>query len=90
MKTVTRRELNHSLARVLDTVAATGEAVEIVTRGGRPLVIAPKAETVYESWVRQGLVTDTPTDVAVLDSVRAATSPVTTEELLDDIRGDRA
>ena len=90
MKTVTRRELNHSLAQILDEVLATGEAVEVTTRGGRPLVIAPKAEAVYERWVREGLTPDAESDVAVLDAVQPLmSSEVSTEELLEAVRGER-
>lgn len=89
MKTINRRDLNHSLASVLDQVMSTGEPVEVVTRGGRPLVISLKAESVYDLWVRQGLVDDSTPDIDVLDSIEASDSSATSEELLAEIRGDR-
>lgn len=89
MKSVTRRHLNHNLARVLDEVLATGESVEIVTRGGRPLVLSVKAESLYEGWVRQGLVTEVVPDMTVIDSKKKVRSTSTTEEILADVRGGR-
>lgn len=89
MRTVNRRELNHSLAQVLDEVMATGEAVEVVTRGGRPLLISVKPESTYERWVREGLVDDTPSDLEVLDSIEPVELGRPTDELLAEIRRDR-
>ena len=89
MKTVTRRELNHSLAQVLDQVIATGEPVEVVTRGGPPVVIALKQESLYDQWLRQGLVDEVPPDLAVLDGIEPVDVGRTTEELLREVRGDR-
>lgn len=89
MKAVTRRELNHSLAQVLDEVMTTGEPVEVVTRGGRPLVIALKPESQYDQWVRQGLVADAAPDVAALDAVEPVDIGRPSEDLLAEVRGDR-
>lgn len=89
MKKVTRRELNHSLAQVLDSVMASGEPVEITTRGGRPLVIALKPESLYEQWVREGLVEDRLPDTDKLAAIRPARIGRSSEELLADIRDDR-
>ena len=90
MKTIGRRDLNHRLAQVLDEVLATGEPVEIVTRGAPPLVLSVKPESVYDEWVRQGVATDRPGDLAVLDSIVPMNDPgVTTEEILAAVRGDR-
>lgn len=89
MKSVTRRHLNHNLAQVLDEVLATGESVEIVTRGGRPLVLSVKVESLYDGWVRQGLVTEIVPDMTVIDSKKKVRSTSTTEEILIDVRGAR-
>lgn len=89
MKSVTRRELNHSLAQVLDQVLTTGEPVEVTTRGGRPLVIAVKPESPYEQWVRDGLVVDRVPDLSALDAIEPVDIGRPSEELLAEIRGDR-
>ena len=89
MKKVTRRELNHSLAQVLDAVMTSGEPVEITTRGGRPLVIALKPESLYEQWVREGLVEDRLPDTDKLAAIKPAGIGRSSEELLADIRDDR-
>lgn len=89
MKEVTRRELNHSLAQVLDQVMRTGEPVEVTTRGGRPLVIALKPESRYEQWVRDGLVTDRPGDVDALEAIEPVDIGRPSEDLLAEVRGDR-
>jgi hypothetical protein len=89
VRTISRRELNHQLAKVLDQVIDTGEPVEVVTRGGRPLVISRKAETKFEAWVRQGLVNDFPADLSVLDDLRPADTGRSTESILADVRDNR-
>jgi len=88
MRTVTRRDLNHSLAEVLDSVMTTGEPVEVLTRGGRPLVITLKSESVYDTWVRQGLVDDSIPDLAVLDSIEPIDVGRTSDEVLAEVRGE--
>jgi antitoxin (DNA-binding transcriptional repressor) of toxin-antitoxin stability system len=89
VRTIGRRELNHRLAQVLDEVLATGEPVEIVTRGARPLVISLKSESLYDGWIRQGLVEQKLADLALLDSVVPVASERTTEEILGDVRDGR-
>lgn len=88
MKKITRRELNHSLAQVLDSVMVSGEPVEITTRGGRPLVIAVKPETLYERWVREGLVEDRPPDADKLAAISPGDIGRPSEDLLADVRND--
>lgn len=89
MKTITRRQLNHSLAQVLDQVMTSGEPVEVVTRGGRPLVISVKAESVYDAWVRQGLVSDRAADIEALEGIEPVEIGRTSDELLAEVRGER-
>jgi hypothetical protein len=85
MRSVTRRELSHDSARILDYVLATGEPVEVITRGRQSVVIAPKPESLYEQWRAQGLVK--PATGSLLGLPRAH-SPRTVAEILADVSSD--
>ena len=56
MKTVNRRELNQQSGKILDDILATGELVEVLTRGAGSVVISRKEGTHFDEWVRLGLV----------------------------------
>lgn len=78
MRSVNRRETDQQGARIVDEVLASGEPVEVVTRGEGSVVISRKAQSTYEEWLRLGLTTpgtgrldqaprvDIPLDVAEL------------------------
>lgn len=46
MRTISRRDLSHQSAKILDQILDTGEPVEVVTRGRPSLIISPKPEMV--------------------------------------------
>lgn len=85
MKSVTRRELNHNTSQIIDHVLATGEAVEVRTRGRATVVISPKAASVYDEWVGQGLVDQADRR---LDEAPTAQSASTVKEILADLGSD--
>jgi hypothetical protein len=85
VKVITRRELAHQSARVLDDVLASGEPVEVRTRGGRSVVISLKPESTYERWIREGLAVEA---AARPDRAPRASSPRTVESLLGEIASD--
>jgi antitoxin (DNA-binding transcriptional repressor) of toxin-antitoxin stability system len=89
MRTISRRELAHNLAKTLDEVAATGEPVEIVTRNGTPLLISVAHESTYERWLRENLVGGTEATVERLVEIGVVATTSSSEEALLDIRGDR-
>lgn len=81
MRTINRRQLNHYSAQVVDEVLATGEPVEVVTRGKGSVVISRKSESAYARWVRDGLVLDPVEDID-------AVPPVTTELSVEQLRAE--
>lgn len=89
MRSVNRRQLNHNLAQVLDEVLATGEPVEIITRGAPPLVLSLKQESLFDGWLRLGLIDDVVPDLDALDAVSPQRSTRTTKEILANVRGGR-
>lgn len=86
MGTVTKTELNQQTARVLARVAA-GEHITVTERGRAIAEISPPSQSVWDRLVAEGRirpatatggVTITPQDLGA-----------TTEEIMDDIRGER-
>ncbi len=86
MRTINRRELNQHSGRILDEVLASGEPVEVVTRGGRSVVISPRSASLFEDWVRRGMVM--PAEMP-LDEAPRATSPRSVDEIRRDVDADR-
>jgi prevent-host-death family protein len=86
MRTVNRRELNQRSGKIIDEVLATGEPVEVVTRGRGSVIITPKPASLYEQWKAQGLIKPA---TGRLSDAPQASSPRSVQELLDEIRGDR-
>ncbi len=85
MRTINRRELNQKSGKIIDEVMATGEPVEVVTRGVGSVVISRRDESLYEQWTRLGLIT--PGEGFLADMPRARLSgPI--DEVLRDISSD--
>ena len=86
MGTVTKTELNQQTARVLARVAA-GEHITVTERG-RPIAeITPPRESAWDRLVAAGKV-----QLATASGPLTFTpieSDLTTQEILDDIRGER-
>ncbi len=85
MRIVTRRQLSHDSARILDEVLATGEPVEVTTRGRGAVIIAPKPTSLYEQWKAQGLVKPA---TARLSNLAPAHSDRSVAEILADLESD--
>lgn len=85
MRRVTRRQLSHDSARILDEVLATGEPVEVTTRARQSVIITPKPESLYEQWKAQGLVKPASGRFSELEP---AHSDRTVAEILADIESD--
>jgi prevent-host-death family protein len=86
VRSINRRELNQRSGQIIDEVLATGEPVEVVTRGVGSVVISRREESLYEEWVRIGLVR--PATGFLADAPKAS-SPRSVEEILEDISSDR-
>lgn len=85
MRSISRRELSHNSAQILDRVLDTGEAVEVVTRGRGSVIIAPKPESLHDQWVAQGLVKPASGRLSGLPRAR---SDSTVAEILADLDSD--
>ena len=85
MRTINRRELNQHSGKILDEVLATGEPVEVVTRGVGSVVISKRTESLYENWVRIGVVEQ---GEHSLHEAPRVTSSRSIEEILDDLSSD--
>ena len=86
MGTVTKTELNQQTARVLARVAA-GERLTVTDRG-RPIAeLTPPAETTWSRLIASGRIT-LPTRTGPLTHPPIS-DPMSTAEILDDIRADR-
>ena len=89
MRTISHRELRNNSAEVLRAVGA-GETIEVTNHGEVAAVLMPPALTPYERLVAAGKVRqprrDPPAD---LRSIRRVSAPVSSAEIIADIRGDR-
>ena len=89
MRTISHRELRNNSAEVLRAVAA-GEAFEITNHGEVAAVLVPPALTPYERLVAAGKVREPRKDQAVdLRSIHRVAAPVSSAEIIADVRGDR-
>jgi prevent-host-death family protein len=89
VQTISHRELRNNSARVLRAVAA-GETIEVTNHGEVAAVLIPPSLTPYERLVAAGKVREPRQDRPVdLRSIRRATLPVSSAEIIADLRGDR-
>lgn len=89
MRTINHRELRNNSAEVLRAVSA-GETIEVTNRGEVAAVLVPPSLTPYERLVAAGKVREPQRDRPVdLRSIRRVAAPVTTAEIIADVRGDR-
>lgn len=85
VRTINRRELNQQSGKIIDEVLATGEPVEVVTRGVGSVVISKRVESLYDHWVRIGVVE--PSEHMLHEAPRV-TSSRSIDEILDDLSSD--
>jgi prevent-host-death family protein len=89
VRTINHRELRNNSAEVLRAVSA-GETIEVTNHGEVAAVLVPPSLTPYERLVLAGKVREPRKDRPVdLRSIRRVTAPVTTAEIIADVRGDR-
>lgn len=89
MRTITHRELRNNSSEVLRAVSA-GETIEVTNHGEVAAVLVPPSLTPYERLVAAGKVRQPRADPRVdLRTIRRVTMPVTSEEIIADVRGDR-
>ncbi len=89
MRTITHRELRNHSAYVLRAVGA-GEVIEVTNHGEVAAMLVPPSLTPYERLVAAGKVREPRKDRTVdLRSIRRAIAPVSSAEIIEDVRGDR-
>ena len=89
MRTISHRELRNNSSEVLRAVSA-GETIEVTNHGEVAAVLVPPSLTPYERLVAAGKVRQARDDRQVdLRRIRRVTAPVTSQEIIADIRGDR-
>ena len=89
MRTITHRELRNNSAEVLRAVGA-GETIEVTNHGEVAAVLVPPSLTPYERLVAAGKVREPQKERSVdLRTIRRANAPVSSREIIADVRGDR-
>lgn len=89
MRTISHRELRNNSSEVLRAVSA-GESLEVTNHGEVAAVLVPPSLTPYERLVAAGKVRGPRKDQPVdLRGIRRVTVPVSSEEIIGDVRGDR-
>lgn len=88
MTTIPHRQLRNESSKILERVK-NGETIDVTNNGEVSATLIPPASSPFERLLRSGAVrqsTAGPVDFTQLERVQAE---VSTEELLDDLRGDR-
>jgi prevent-host-death family protein len=89
MRTISHRELRNNSSEILRAVSA-GETIEVTNHGEVAAVLVPPALTVYERLVVAGKVREPSPDRRVdLRNVPRVAGPVSSAEIIADLRGDR-
>jgi prevent-host-death family protein len=89
VRTISHRELRNNSSEILRAVSA-GETIEVTNHGEVAAVLVPPALTVYERLVVAGKVRGPLPDRHVdLRHVSRVAAPVSTAEIIADLRGDR-
>ena len=86
MGTVSKTELNQQTARVLARVAA-GEHITVTERGRAIAEISPPRESAWDRLVAEGKIKPATSRGPL--NLRPQDLGATTEEIMDDIRGER-
>lgn len=89
MRTISHRELRNNSSEILRAVSA-GETIEVTNHGEVAAVLVPPALTVFERLVVAGKVREPQPDRhADLRNVPRVVVPVSSGQIIDDLRGDR-
>jgi prevent-host-death family protein len=88
VRTITHRELRNNSTEVLRAVGA-GETIEVTNHGEVAAVLVPPSLTPYDRLIAAGRVREPVKDRPVdLRNVRRANAPVSSTEIIADVRGD--
>jgi prevent-host-death family protein len=87
MRTISHRELRNNSSEILRAVSA-GETIEVTNHGQVAAVLVPPGLTVYERLVVAGKVREPQPGQVDLRNLTRATAPVSSAEILTDVRGN--
>jgi prevent-host-death family protein len=89
MRSIPHRELRNNSSKILDDVK-NGEVIEVRNHGELVAVLVPPSTAPYDRLVAAGKVrVADPSRRVDLRRVRRRRGPVTTADILDDVRGGR-
>lgn len=92
MRTISHRELRNNSSEILRSVAS-GEIIEVTNHGEVVAVLVPPSSTSFERLVAAGKVLRPETGPegrsVDLRQVRRVQAPVTTSDIIADVRGNR-
>lgn len=86
MEIVTHREMRNRSGEILRRVAA-GESVQVSNNGSPAAMIVPVGGSVLDGLVARGEARPARTGLEELSSIKRVVAPMTSGELIDDIRG---
>ena len=89
MRTISHRELRNNSSEILRAVSA-GETIEVTNHGEVAAVLVPPGLTIYERLIIAGKIREPRPERAVdLRSIPRVTAPVSSSEIIADVRGER-
>lgn len=86
MNRITHREMRNNSGEILRRVAA-GESIEVTNNGRVAAVLVPPRRDTLEDLVARGEVRPARAPISTLASIEPVDSPVSTKEILDDLKG---
>jgi len=86
IRTVTHREMRNNSAEILRAVAA-GETIQVTNNGKLAAIISPPSPSVMDRLAAEGRMRPALKPLSSLTKVKAKKVKVTTERILDDVRG---
>lgn len=87
METIPHRELRNNSSKVLARVKA-GETIAVSNHGEIAAVLVPPGTTEYDQMISAGLITPAASP-GNARGIRRSQSPLSSDEVLDDLRDDR-
>jgi len=86
METITHRELRNQSGEILRRVEA-GESFQITNNGHAAAMLVPARRDTVDELVRRGEARPATAEVSTLRGIERSSSPLTTREIIDDLRG---
>jgi prevent-host-death family protein len=87
MESITHRELRNRSGEILRRVEA-GESFEVTNNGRPAAMLVPTGNDTVDELVRRGEARAATAEIAALRGIRRVAAPVSTREIIDDLRGE--